>query len=447
MAEYTTNFNLKKPAQDDFYNVDDFNENMDIIDENMGNFHKTRSMKTFTSLNEIGLTAGSETIADIVNALPDGSALMVGTDGNHNMSIYPNEHYGLMVVFKRTTARTMFLYSSYGSGFYYGYYYSVNNDWSGWQSFLKMTGGTLTGNVKINHVQPALELTDTSNNGGSKIHKNAGTDIDYGTYISDIDENGIQDILILRRAGSTNADKLLLRIYNEDGTSSETYKIYHEGNKPTAADLDVLSCAGGTVRSAITFQKANINNGSGRIIKNHSADADYGMVITDYDADGDSAALIIQARLNNAYFSPVEGGTYKLYSEYNKPTADDVGAVSKKLLWSNASPTSAFPAQTLNIDITGYDELEVEYRISNTLTRTRRERVRPGVGAVLYNIGNIDASDAFARIYQRAIAINYNTLEVTVEAAKSKQLNLATTLGDNTYWCIPTKIWGIKGVQ
>ncbi len=32
MADYTTNYNLKKPAQEDFYNVDDFNGNMDILD-------------------------------------------------------------------------------------------------------------------------------------------------------------------------------------------------------------------------------------------------------------------------------------------------------------------------------------------------------------------------------------------------------------------------------
>ena len=32
MAEYTKNFNLIKPSQEDFYNVDDFNENADIID-------------------------------------------------------------------------------------------------------------------------------------------------------------------------------------------------------------------------------------------------------------------------------------------------------------------------------------------------------------------------------------------------------------------------------
>ena len=33
MAEYTQNYNLKKPAEDDFYDVKDFNDNADIIDQ------------------------------------------------------------------------------------------------------------------------------------------------------------------------------------------------------------------------------------------------------------------------------------------------------------------------------------------------------------------------------------------------------------------------------
>lgn len=34
--QYTTNFNLKKPEGTDFYNVNDFNDNMDIIDNELG---------------------------------------------------------------------------------------------------------------------------------------------------------------------------------------------------------------------------------------------------------------------------------------------------------------------------------------------------------------------------------------------------------------------------
>ena len=35
MAEFTQNYNLKKPAEEDFYNVNDFNDNADIIDQKL----------------------------------------------------------------------------------------------------------------------------------------------------------------------------------------------------------------------------------------------------------------------------------------------------------------------------------------------------------------------------------------------------------------------------
>ncbi len=35
MATYTKNFGLKKPEDNDFYNVEDFNKNADIIDEKL----------------------------------------------------------------------------------------------------------------------------------------------------------------------------------------------------------------------------------------------------------------------------------------------------------------------------------------------------------------------------------------------------------------------------
>lgn len=37
MATYTSNYNLKKPAETDFYDIEDFNGNTDIIDEALNN--------------------------------------------------------------------------------------------------------------------------------------------------------------------------------------------------------------------------------------------------------------------------------------------------------------------------------------------------------------------------------------------------------------------------
>ena len=60
MAEYTENYNLKKPAQEDFYNVDDFNNNTDIIDS---------QLKAVSDKAAAALPATSYTAADILNKL------------------------------------------------------------------------------------------------------------------------------------------------------------------------------------------------------------------------------------------------------------------------------------------------------------------------------------------------------------------------------------------
>ena len=46
MAAYTQNYNLKKPASTDNYNVDDFNNNADLIDAELKKLHGTISAVT-----------------------------------------------------------------------------------------------------------------------------------------------------------------------------------------------------------------------------------------------------------------------------------------------------------------------------------------------------------------------------------------------------------------
>ena len=51
MAEFTENYNLKKPDQTDFYNIDDFNNNMDIIDTKL--FEAMEAGQLETTVTEI----------------------------------------------------------------------------------------------------------------------------------------------------------------------------------------------------------------------------------------------------------------------------------------------------------------------------------------------------------------------------------------------------------
>ena len=73
MAEYTENYNLKKPAQEDFYNVDDFNNNADVIDsqlktlsDGLGSAAQESTVSGInTKIGETGNTGGSATAGSV----------------------------------------------------------------------------------------------------------------------------------------------------------------------------------------------------------------------------------------------------------------------------------------------------------------------------------------------------------------------------------------------
>ncbi len=73
MAEYTENYNLKKPAQEDFYNVDDFNDNADIIDS---------QLKAISDKAAAALPATSYTAEDLLNKLKTVDGANSGLDAD-----------------------------------------------------------------------------------------------------------------------------------------------------------------------------------------------------------------------------------------------------------------------------------------------------------------------------------------------------------------------------
>ena len=68
--KYTPNYGLKKPEQDDFYNVEDFNENADIIDQKLKEIEdKTQNINVTLDTSWSGSSAPyskTVTVSDIL---------------------------------------------------------------------------------------------------------------------------------------------------------------------------------------------------------------------------------------------------------------------------------------------------------------------------------------------------------------------------------------------
>lgn len=119
------------------------------------------------------------------------------------------------------------------------------------------------------------------------------------------------------------------------------------------------------------------------------------------------------------------------------PSAGDVGAMSKwELLWTNASPTSAFAAQTVALDLSGYDFVMVVYQHWTVADVNNSAFCRIGkYGRLLSH----DYTLAYRDYRPETTGIYFN---IGVEVATYKSSNVI----QNASAVIPLQIYGIKGV-
>lgn len=119
----------------------------------------------------------------------------------------------------------------------------------------------------------------------------------------------------------------------------------------------------------------------------------------------------------------------------------------KKLLWTNPSPTSDFGAQTLTLDLSGYDEVEVYAGFINSSATTNMcgyFRAKVG-GAGLIQLVNLDTANTsnastFINIVSRQFQVSTTGITFT-----SGQMTYAG--GAYANWggrAVPFQIYGIK---
>lgn len=276
-------------------------------------------------------------------------------------------------------------------------------------------------------------LFDRSNgaHGDGGIYK-ANSSGDATLQIMDRGSNNKFGILSLN--GQNQSITWVVGTQNDNGsnTTEGTYKLYHEGNKPTATDVGAIAKTGDTMSGNLTFKKAE--NGEGSIFKNHSASSDYGLVIKDTDKDGDYVSLSLSGSNNDILFRTTNGATNKLYGEHNH---------GMKLLWTNASPTSDFLGQSVSVNGEGYKK----YMIIFYNHATANQIIPPvildigetGCGICLNGSGGI--TTGIMTIIKRNIT---KTSKTTVTFSDGYQASTSIQFGVSNGAVIPYQIYGIK---
>lgn len=114
-----------------------------------------------------------------------------------------------------------------------------------------------------------------------------------------------------------------------------------------------------------------------------------------------------------------------------------------KLLWTNSKPSVAFAAQTVNLDLSNYDKVIIEFAGSKDTASSRCQyTLKVGQNNLCYGMANLAAGGSAS--YTCTRFVNVTTSSVVFPACTYKAFNASTATTNNDYF-IPLRIYGIGG--
>lgn len=218
MAAETANYGLKKPGAEDFYNIEDFNWNADVIDAELAKR---------AELGEDGKVPAAQLPA--MDFDPAGSAAAVQTA----LSGHTGDNVRHLTAAERTA------WNAKADGTATSAHIANTNNPHGVTAAqvgaLPLSGGTLTGNLDIAKTIASVVLRtgDSSNRLSGRLMKNANVEgtVDDGLYLTDYGADGSEATLKIQGG----QQRLRIKLGGTD------YAVYHEGSKPTPADVGITS--------------------------------------------------------------------------------------------------------------------------------------------------------------------------------------------------------------
>lgn len=203
-----------------------------------------------------------------------------------------------------------------------------------------------------------------------------------------------------------------------------------------AADAAAVGTAIGAVREAAENAQEAANNA--QTAANNAQSAADSTVSTAKIAD--KAVTNAKIATGAVTVGKIAGGAVSLAKLGSDVTAEALGGVVSDLLWTNASASSSFAAQTISKNLTGYSRVLVCFNREDGIARRVTEETRVGASAIaqLTALSNGSAAIGYNRVFSAT------TTGITFEAGLTQRLNTTTRTEDNTC-LVPTHIYGIKG--
>lgn len=302
------------------------------VSDTLSDHADSHKLKTYTSLTQIGLTNGSETIETIAYNMPNNSELSFEVGANH-ATIYPTT-YGLLNVSKAgNDTRVIFKFFQKATAYsWFGVYdSSASTAWTGWvenghpAGYLSLDGrkqmiGDLT---VVTNSNPGVTLWEGNDYDTAQIMGKFATSESLGAYIQHRDFDTSKSTYLYVNANGSSGREVVVRtndgsnaIFGEHNTELlKNHVLPLDGSKEMTGPLGILQKNGPSVTLYEGESAEKVTDELRVRLYGHK-----GYFEHRDNETGKSGGLLIDANsIDNGEFARVkiDGSTYSLYGEHN----------------------------------------------------------------------------------------------------------------------------------